>query len=65
MSKKIFNVSVSDIEHIEVPGVSVLYATIRIGGTKRRQAVVKTSNQFKQHLKAKIEAYCRNRQKGC
>jgi len=62
MSKKL-NVSVSDIEHIEVPGVSAWYATVRIGGEKRRKAIVKTSKKFKQSLKAKIMEYCKNRQK--
>ena len=65
MSKEKFNVSVSNIEHVETPDVSVWYATVRIGGTKHRQAVVKTSNKFKKYLKAKIANYCKNRQNGC
>lgn len=64
MSKKL-NVSVSDVEHIETPDVSVWYATVHIGDTKRRQAIIKTSKNFKRKIQAKIETFCRNRQKGC
>lgn len=65
MSDKKLNVSVSDVKHIEIPGVSVYYATVYINGKKQRKAFVNTSKKFKQGLKAKIEAYCRDRQKGC
>ena len=64
MAKKI-NVSVSDIEHIETPDISVYFGTVRIGGEKHRRAFVNTSKKFKKYLKAKIEAYCKSRQKGC
>ena len=62
MSKET-NISISDIQHIETPDVSVWYATVHIGGRKRRQAAVKASKKFKQSLEAKISAYCKNRQK--
>ena len=65
MSKEKFNVSVSDVEHIEVPGVSVYYANVYINGKKQRKAFVNTSKKFKQSLKTKNEAYCKNRQNGC
>ena len=64
MSEKI-NVSVSDVKHIKIPGVSVYYATVCINGKKQRKAFVNTSKKFKQSLKTKIEEYCRSRQKGC
>ena len=40
MSKET-NISISDIQHIETPDVSVWYATVHIGGRKRRQVAVK------------------------
>jgi len=61
MSEKI-NVSVSDVEHVEIPGVSVCYATVYINGKKSRKAYVNTSKKFKQSLKTKIMEYCKNRQ---
>ena len=62
MSDKM-KVSVSDIEHMAIPGVSVWYATVRIGNRKNRTVTVKTSQEFKRYLRAKISAYCKNRQK--
>ena len=62
MSKET-NISISDIQHIETPDVSVWYATVHIGGRKRRQSAVKASKKFKQSLEAKISAYYKNRQK--
>ena len=62
MTNKI-NVSVSDIEHIETPEVSVLFGTIHIGGKKHRKVIVKTSNKFKKSIKTKIMEYCKHRQK--
>ncbi len=65
LNKNKLNVSVSDVKHIEIPGVSVYYATVYINGKKQRKAFVNTSKKFKQSLKAKIMEYCKNRQKGC
>ena len=62
MSDKL-KVSVSDIQHMAIPGVSVWYATVRIGNRKNRTATVKTSQEFKRYLRAKMLAYCKNRQK--
>ena len=64
MDKKL-NVSVSDIECIDTPELSVCYATVRIGNKKSRKAYINTSKKFKQSLKAKIIDYCQKRQKGC
>ena len=57
------NVSVSDVKHIETKDVSACFATVRIGGRKRRVVSVKTSKEFKQKIMAKISEYSKNRQK--
>lgn len=62
MSDKL-KVSVSDIQHMAIPGVSVWYATVRIGNRKNRTATVKTSQEFKRYLRTKILEYSKKREK--
>ena len=63
MHNKKLKVSVSDIEILDMPAASVFFATVHIGGEKRRKAFVNTSKKFRQDIIAKIRAYSKNRQK--
>ena len=63
MHNKKLKVSVSDVEIVNTPDVSVCFATVHIGGEKRRRAFVKTTKKFKESLKTKIIEYSKNRQK--
>ena len=62
MKEKI-SVSVDNVKIRDIPGVHIVTFDTKINSHKKHGGFAETSRKFKQNMRAKILAYCKNRQK--